>query len=286
MQRTHSLFGSARITTIPMVIMTLFAAVHSGPIAQAQSTSYSSPAYPSSDAYAMNYPANSANTAWDSSSLYVHTADNAFVDVAIAPDGNPIVAAVTDNPNDVGFFEFTMTSNDGLGSVNVVGMVLPDGEVAFETRQTDIFSAAAARPDVVAAAAAGATSEPGFWAGYWYYLTNPSAMDTDLEIGFYTSVSVAAVAGTTAGGLYVAGYTATAAITTGTMISTEFGVVGTQAVVATGLGAGTYPALVVNGTVYVARFHNVAWQLAGYGTETFYGLATIDALGRVISLIR
>ena len=37
--------------------------------------------------------------------------------------------------------------------------------------------------------------------------------------------------------------------------------IGSTAVVSPGLGAGTYPALVIDGTVYVARFHNIAWQL-------------------------
>ena len=39
--------------------------------------------------------------------------------------------------------------------------------------------------------------------------------------------------------------------------------VGSTAVVAPGLGAGTYPALLINGTVYVARFHVLASELAG-----------------------
>lgn len=31
----------------------------------------------------------------------------------------------------------------------------------------------------------GASLFDGFWSNYYYYLTNPSAMDTDLEYGFY-----------------------------------------------------------------------------------------------------
>ena len=59
--------------------------------------------------------------------------------------------------------------------------------------------------------------------------------------------------------------------------------IGTQAVVSSGLGAGQYPALLINGTVYVARMHNVAWQLAGRtGEVLIYGIVEIDAAGRVV----
>ena len=63
--------------------------------------------------------------------------------------------------------------------------------------------------------------------------------------------------------------------------------IGSTAVVAPHLPAGTYPALVVDGTVYVARFHHVAWALAGRtGVETFYGFATVNAAGKVLELIK
>jgi RHS repeat-associated protein len=59
--------------------------------------------------------------------------------------------------------------------------------------------------------------------------------------------------------------------------------VGSQAVVAPGLGAGTYPALMVNGTIYVARFHAVCWEMAGgAGTVQIYGIATVGPTGIVI----
>ena len=63
--------------------------------------------------------------------------------------------------------------------------------------------------------------------------------------------------------------------------------VGKQATVAPNLPAGKYAALVINGKVYVARFHNVAWELAGRkGIESFYGFAEIDAAGKVIRLFK
>ena len=59
--------------------------------------------------------------------------------------------------------------------------------------------------------------------------------------------------------------------------------IGSQAVVQSGLGAGSWPAIMVNGQVYVARFHCIAWELAGKrGVETKYGFATIDAAGKVL----
>jgi len=98
--------------------------------------------------------------------------------------------------------------------------------------------------------------------------------------GTVTWGSGAAAGGAAAGGAAAGGAAA------GT-VAANAGVVGTTAVVAPGLGAGTYPVLVINGTAYVARFHNIAWSLAGQtGVETFYGFATINAAGKVIELIK
>ena len=63
--------------------------------------------------------------------------------------------------------------------------------------------------------------------------------------------------------------------------------VGRQAVVSAHLPAGRFTALVVDGQVYVARMHNVAWELAGRkGVEQFYGFCEIDALGKVVRLFK
>ena len=68
---------------------------------------------------------------------------------------------------------------------------------------------------------------------------------------------------------------------------TPLTLVGTQAVVTVGLKAGTYTALVVDGVVYVARMHMVAWSLAGAkGNEESYGFAEIDEAGKVVRLFR
>lgn len=84
--------------------------------------------------------------------------------------------------------------------------------------------------------------------------------------------SATAGGGAVAGGGVVAG---------GTVVS-ELGI-GTQAVVAPGLGAGSYPGLLINGTVYVARFHEIAWQVAGRAEPIVkYGIAIVDATGKVI----
>lgn len=63
--------------------------------------------------------------------------------------------------------------------------------------------------------------------------------------------------------------------------------IGTQAVVYPGLPAGTYTALIIDDTVYVARMHMVCWQMAGrQGTEQFYGFAEIDNTGKVLRLFQ
>ena len=63
--------------------------------------------------------------------------------------------------------------------------------------------------------------------------------------------------------------------------------VGEQAHVAPNLPAGKYTALVVDGEVYVARMHSVAWEMAGKkGVDQFYGFAEIDASGKVIRLFK
>jgi len=48
-----------------------------------------------------------------------------------------------------------------------------------------------------------------------------------------------------------------------------------------------YAALVIDGKVYVGRFHITAWDLAGKkGVEQFYGSAEIDAAGKVVRLFK
>ena len=171
----------------------------------------------------------------------------------------------------------------------VSGEVLVDGSIYYQTVNAYLAAATSSAGGVVAWATADSVSR--FWDDYWRYLWNPSEMDTDLEVGFYDGPaaalptvfggSAAATGGGIAGGAVAGGGAAAGTV------AANAGVVGTQAVVAPGLGAGTYPVLVINGTAYIARFHNIAWSLAGQtGVETFYGFATINAAGKVIELIK
>jgi hypothetical protein len=124
-----------------------------------------------------------------------------------------------------------------------------------------------------------------------------NASDTQLLVGttvvvgatvFTGAIAIeVAVTGTVTWGSGAAAGSAAAGGAAAGTVAANAGVVGTTAVVAPGLGAGTYPVLVINGTAYVARFHNIAWSLAGQtGVETFYGFATINAAGKVIELIK
>jgi RHS repeat-associated protein len=116
---------------------------------------------------------------------------------------------------------------------------------------------------------------------YWnpFYTPTPSVdwLDTGLKVGKGTAAVTGAVCAAGAGGLAVAG---TAAAAMG---------VGTTAVVGPGLGPGTYPALLINGVVYVHRFHVLALELAGgtaaSGAVQKYGMVIIDASGKVIGWI-
>lgn len=128
-----------------------------------------------------------------------------------------------------------------------------------------------------------------FWSDYWHYLTHPWDMDDDLETGFYVAAGTAVVAGGAAAGIAIAGGGGAAAggaagggaAASGTAAA-GYGV-GSQAVVAPGLGGGSYAGLGINGTVYCARFHDVAWKLANYAEPIEkYGIVTIDAAGKVI----
>lgn len=52
----------------------------------------------------------------------------------------------------------------------------------------------------------GFAPEPGFLAGYWYYLTHPGQMDSDLQNYQNLALTTAAVSGAAAGGLAYASY--------------------------------------------------------------------------------
>jgi len=102
-----------------------------------------------------------------------------------------------------GEFAYSLDTTDGLESVLVHGTVYSDGSVNAAVEYANVTSA----NDYFSSPAASSSQEGwrGFWADYWYYLTNPSAMDDDLETGFYVAMGTAAVAGTAAGGFAIAG---------------------------------------------------------------------------------
>ena len=241
-----------------------------------------------------------AGPQWDLTTLTVYDSNDASINVTVDSAGSPVITASVDQDANSGTFAFSMVSDDGFESMLIYGEVLTDGSITYQTVNANLAGATSSAGG--AAAWAAADSEPGFWDDYWRYLWNPSDMDPELEVGFDVSAGVGVTAGTVATGgiIYygpaaalptVFGGTATAAtVATGTAATTigaeAAATIGTQAVVVGPLGAGTYPALVVNGTVYVARFHVLAWEAAGKGAEIFYGLATIDAAGNVINLAK
>ena len=84
------------------------------------------------------------------------------------------------------------------------------------------------------------------------------------------------------GGVMVGAASGVGQLATRGSAATQLGI-GAQAVVAPGLSSGAYPALLINGTVYVARFHDIAWRMAGRAEPVAkYGIAIIDATGKVV----
>lgn len=229
------------------------------------------------------------STNWDPSTLEVLQSQGVSLYATCDGDGNVhVVPLLTDNTQIAGDFSCFMTTSDGSQSIMIDGTVWLDGSVDM----TSTTASAANNGSHFANASGNASSWRGFWGDYWYYLTHPSAMDDDLETGFYVAVGTSAVAGAAAGGLVVAGVNPVIWGGTGAAVgggaaaggtaAAELGI-GTQAVVAPGLGAGSYPGLLINGTVYVARFHEIAWQMAGRAEPIAkYGIAIVDATGKVI----
>jgi RHS repeat-associated protein len=124
------------------------------------------------------------------------------------------------------------------------------------------------------------------WSVYLDYLFNPTKMDDDLETGYYVAGGTAAGVSVVAGGVYVAGYGGVVVFgggaAAGAGAAGGLGI-GTQAWVAPGLGAGTWAGIMVNGQVYAARFHDIAWRAAGRCEPIQkYGMVIIDSTGKVI----
>ncbi len=136
-------------------------------------------------------------------------------------------------------------------------------------------------------------TNPSWWDLYPQYLNPFSSLqpsvdwwDTSLKIGKGGAAVTGVVCSVAAGGAAIVGFNPVlwgggAAVAGGAGLG-----IGTTAVVGPGLGAGTYPALLIDGVVYVHRFHVLAAELAGgasaCGTVQKYGMAVIDATGKVI----
>lgn len=205
-----------------------------------------------------------SSTNWDPSTLQILQSQSVSLYATFDADGNVhVVPLLTDNTRISGDLSCFMTTSDGSQSIMIDGSVWLDGSVDM----ISTTASAANNGSYFANASGNASSWRGFWGDYWYYLTHPSAMDADLETGLYIAVGTSAVAGAATGGLVVAGVNPViwggtgAAVgggaTAGGTAAAELGI-GTQAVVAPGLGAGSYPGLLINETVYVARFHGIA----------------------------
>ncbi len=113
--------------------------------------------------------------------------------------------------------------------------------------------------------AASSQYEPGFWAGYWHYLTNPSQMDDDLETGFYASLGVAGAAGGAAAAVAwgPAALVATTELTLPTMAWVPGGTVLADGTIVLS-GAGTIVAGTTTVTVTGAQVATAAGALGGW----------------------
>jgi hypothetical protein len=143
----------------------------------------------------------SETSQWDPNPLRIDVADNVNISVTVPPGQLPRVTAELIDSETTGEFAVALVSTNGQNSIMVWGTVYPDQTVIVKSASID--AAGAGIP--LGSYAAMRMSWGDLWSGYWYYLTNPSAMDTDLEVGFYVSGGTAVVAGGAAGGLDIAG---------------------------------------------------------------------------------
>ena len=109
---------------------------------------------------------------------------------------------------------------------------------------------------------------PGFWEGYWHYLTNPSEMDDDLEIAFYGAMGTAAVAGTLAGGVAIWGAAGGSTLSAGVVATSETSVIFT-----------------VNGSTFMGTSSGLVGVPTGYYTlgywTTITGVPILSAEGAI-----
>ena len=224
---------------------------------------------------------------WDPDSLEIIDSEDVTFSTDIDFEGNIALIPVFSEVFSVSSrFACHLQSYDRNSSVLVFGTIWEDGTSDFDTVVATRFNGAVSL-GLIYTGIGNHFDDPGFWSDYWYFLTGGSAPADPawLNYGSEAAFGVAAVSLTVAGGIVILGPAAGGGVAGGGALGGGTTLIGSQAIVAPNLGAGTYTAIVINGQVYVARFHFVAYQLAGgTGVETFYGFATIDAAGKVIKL--
>ena len=144
---------------------------------------------------------------------YDETTDTTAVVSHLAYDAFGNVTTETDPSLDVFNVQYTARYFDeatGLQYNNarwydaVTGRWMSQDPIGFEAGDDNLYRYVLNQPTHLTDPSG--LSPPGFWSGYWHYLTNPWEMDKDLEYAFYASAGTAAVAGAGAGGLAYAGY--------------------------------------------------------------------------------
>ncbi|MBM3967597.1 MAG: hypothetical protein FJ308_21460 [Planctomycetes bacterium] len=172
--------------------------------------------------------------------------------------------------NSYGEFAYSLESTNGSETVLIHGCVYTDGSVNAKIEYANTTSA-----NAYFAAGGDAASQAGwrgFWSNYWYYLTNPSAMDDDLETGFYVAMGTSAVAGTAAGGFAIAGVNPVL-WGGGATIATGAATTGTAAIETVTIEGVTYQVVTINsaypGTVLVPN----GWSISQMG-NTVWGVGT------------
>lgn len=159
------------------------------------------------------------SSVWDSSTLHVIESNNLTLSASQSLNGEVNLECTLVNGVESGFASCTLESFDGFRSVLIECYVNTDESVDYITHDTDWNLAMQLWPFLAnsdlqnsnqyfyCSTNSYVTNQTWgeFWEGYWYYLTNPSEMDDDLETGFYVAVSTSAVAFTAAGGFAIAG---------------------------------------------------------------------------------
>jgi len=197
----------------------------------------------------------------DGSSLQIIEETNVEITFSGGTSGTPLtVSAEPIDPSLPSSYAYFANSIDGENSVLFIGGAsggIVDARWMTATSvSTDDAVVLQAMMIARGGSSSGASFYDGFWSNYWYYLTNPSAMDDDLEYGFYGCMGTAAVAGTAAGGVAIWGAAGGATFGAGVVTTSETSVLFT-----------------VNGATYMGTttgLYNVTgagWATMGYWTS-------------------